>query len=195
MGILYSSSIDYDFLVRDYGIAGLRDYGILLFFEVFYEFCDCFAAVTDVVFHFEWHLGKTNGKAVGHEDGVVAETFFAIALGQDLAVYTSFEIAWLAVLDEANYSSETCATVGFALHFGEHLVDVVVERAVFAGIACRVYTWSAVECFDFESGIVGKAVKTCTFIDPLCFLQCVAVEGVGRFGYVAGETDVVKTFD
>ena len=75
----------------------------------------------------EGHLGKTDSKAVGHEDWVVAKTVGAVALGEDNTVDTPFEIAWHTMLYQTDDSAEACLTIGAAVECGEQFVDVVVE--------------------------------------------------------------------
>ena len=77
----------------------------------------------------------------------------------------------------------------------QQLVDVVVERAMFAGIAGREDAGAAAEGFDLEAGVVGETAGASAFVDPLGFLQGVAFEGVGRFGNIAVQTHFVEAFD
>ena len=88
------------------------------------------------VLHVQGHFGETYGKAVGHENGVVAETFaVAVALCENLSIDAALEILGLTALDEADDGAEVGAAVGLAFKCCKQFIDVVVEGAVLAGIA------------------------------------------------------------
>ena len=62
------------------------------------------------------------------------------------------------------------AAIRFPLHFTQHLVDVVVKRAVFAGIARRIDTRSSVQCLHLQTRVVGKTVHPRPLIYPCGFV-------------------------
>ena len=79
------------------------------------------------VLNLKRHFGKTDGKAVGHEDGVVAEAICAIPFGKDHTIHSPFKVGRDTVFDKAYHSAETCATVSVSIKRREEFVDVVVE--------------------------------------------------------------------
>ena len=64
----------------------------------------------------------------------------------------------------------------------EQFVDIVVERAVLTGVAGAVDTGSASKGIHFKTRVVGKTVLAGAFPYPLCFLQGVALKGLGGLG-------------
>ena len=69
-------------------------------------------------------------------------------------------------------------------HIGLGIVPIGV------GVAGGVHTGTSVESNHFQTGVVGKNVKSVAFVDIAGFEEGVAFEGVGRFGDVIVAVDV-----
>ena len=69
------------------------------FRQVFFQLGDSKTAMTNAVFYLQRHFSKTDGETVGHENGVISESFsVGMSLGENLTVHTSFKIFFFAIL-------------------------------------------------------------------------------------------------
>ena len=74
-------------------------------------------------------------------------------------------------------------------HIGLGIVPIGV------GVAGGVHAGASVESNHFQTGVVGKNVKSVAFVDIAGFEKGVAFEGVGGFGDVVVAADVGQRED
>ena len=143
----------------------------------------------DGVFLFGGHLCEADAGLFWNEDRVVAEASVDVPPGSVRSVYLSFEDVFLAVETERYFGNETGRAVGRALHLGEHLADIVIGRAVGAGIAGRHHAGTAVKGVDHKAGVVGETIVAVFLFHPAGLDEGVALAGVGGFGNIFGAAD------
>ena len=125
--------------------------------KVFSQFLDGQASVAYHILNIEGHLGKAYCKTVWHKYWIVSEAFaVGVAHCKYLAVNAALEEFRSTIFNEAYYGAEAGSAVGLTVEGGEELVYIVVERAVFASVTCRVYAWCTTKCLYLEACIIGK---------------------------------------
>ena len=121
--------------------------------------------------------------AFGYEYRVVAEAFrslFPCGYGAADDAFEECEVGFVVVACECYDGAELCLAVVVAVEPLQQFAHVCLGVVVGAfGVACRVHSGFAAECFHFKSGVVGEAVDGVVVGDVACFLYGVAFEGVG----------------
>ena len=167
--------------------------GLLYAIEEFAEFVCGYGAMAYFIFQFIAHLCKSLRVTFGYKYRIVSETRITSSGFDDFSFYKTLEQVFFSVNNQGKYCTKLCFPVFYSFHVVQEFQHICFCIVSVSGIAGRINSRFSIQCFHFQSGVIGKAVQLIVPVDKRRFQQGISFQCFCCFGDVRVAVNVIQT--
>ena len=155
------------------------------------EFPDRSCPVTYTVFHSHSQFRKGSSRILRRKHRIVSEPFFSTFFSGYFTIYPSFKNVFLTIFNKRYHSTECGTPIVFPFKLRQKFSRIGFGViAVSISITCRMNARCASQGHNFQTGVIGKTVKTVMLINVACLNEGVAFKRLCNFRNIRRTIDV-----